>query len=823
MAKYRKRISIATVLLLAVVAANYAGAQTFDTIINVPPDVEPGVIDSNTQLNVFDGGVISNGSSAGFPGQTHVNMQVNVFGGLVGNHFSSREGSQVTISGGSVGDEFEAFSGSQVSITGGIVGNSFTALKDSHVTISGGMVGSHFGAQGSTVTISGGSLGGGLIAFEGSEVTISGGSFGDDFTAVAGSRVAISGGSMGDEFVTRDGSEMTITGGSFRLDGAEIDAVASSGQSAVVEIPSGALFTGVLADGIPFAFHSEDLSMTGNPGDQFASGTLRLSAVSLPMVGQTIVTGSADPVPQGIREGQTLLLDAGSVGPDHFNAGVGSTVEIQEGGVAGRNLESVGATVTISGGQVGRGFDAFRGSMVTISGGLVNDDFDAFEGSQVTITGGAFRLDGVVIDTVTSPGQIVAVDVPGGAVLSGVLADGTPFAFHPGDRDKFASGTLRLSAVALPALGPALITGSVDPIPQGIRQGQTLLLDAGAEAPDHFSAEVGSTVEVQEGGVMGDNFEAVGTRVTISGGEVGGGFDVLGGSEVTISGGEVERGMSAGGGSKVTLSGGSVGDNFGTNGELMISGGEVGRGFNALPGSRVTISGGSVGNGFGAFSFSEVTISGGSVGNGFGAFSFSKVMMSGGSVGRFSAALNSQLTISGGVVGDDFRALDRSEVTITGGKVGDSFEADAGSKVTITGGTIGADFAARRGGEVTISGGTIGDGFRANNGSTVNLVGLSFALDGEDFGDELTLGQPFTLHDRDVSLSGLLADGSQFNFELNSIFQSSEDFFSPGTTLTLRLVPEPGSAVVTLLGIVVLISPGAFRRQRHTGRRCGRS
>ena len=74
---------------------------------------------------------------------------------------------------------------------------------------------------------------------------------------------------------------------------------------------------------------------------------------------------------------------------DNFNAGLRSTVSVEEGGIVGDNLEAVGAEVTISGGSVGNGFQAWSGSQVTISGGSVGNGFHAWSGSQVTISGGS--------------------------------------------------------------------------------------------------------------------------------------------------------------------------------------------------------------------------------------------------------------------------------------------------------------------------------------------------------------------------------------------------------------------------------------------------
>ena len=153
-----------------------------------------------------------------------------------------------------------------------------------------------------------------------------------------------------------------------------------------------------------------------------------------------------------------------------------------------------------------------------------------------------------------------------------------------------------------------------------------------------------------------------------------------------------------------------------------------------------------------------------------------------------------------------------SEVNISGGEVGVGFDANFGSEVNISGGEVGADFDANSGSEVNISGGTVGDGFAADSGSEVNLLGSEFFLDGELL-DTLTFGDPFTISDRGVTLSGTLEDGSLFSFDLNSSFVGfEEDLFELGATLTVTVtvVPEPGS--LTLLGLGGLTT--MLRRRR---------
>ncbi|MFV2069551.1 MAG: hypothetical protein ACC645_21515 [Pirellulales bacterium] len=239
-----------------------------------------------------------------------------------------------------------------------------------------------------------------------------------------------------------------------------------------------------------------------------------------------------------------------------------------------------------------------------------------------------------------------------------------------------------------------------------------------------------------------------------------------------------------------------IGDNqsIGSATQLNLSdGGEIGELFDAGAADgtstnvEVNIFGGSVGDDFDAFNGSTVNISGGLVGDRLRASGGSVVNISGGSVGVFfDASSGSEVNISGGSVGDFFDARG-SEVNISGGSVGVFFDAFSGSVVNISGGSVGIFFDAFSGSEVNISGGLVGDFFRASGGSEVNLLGTQFVLDSIDITASLTLNVPFTINDRDVTLSGLLANGSPFSFDLNGTIVSGQEYFDPNATLSVTL------------------------------------
>ncbi|MEM0966190.1 MAG: PEP-CTERM sorting domain-containing protein [Verrucomicrobiota bacterium] len=245
----------------------------------------------------------------------------------------------------------------------------------------------------------------------------------------------------------------------------------------------------------------------------------------------------------------------------------------------------------------------------------------------------------------------------------------------------------------------------------------------------------------------------------------------------------------------------------------VADGGTVAADFVALSGSEVNITGGTVGNNFNAYAGTEINISGGTVGNDFDAFNGSLINISGGTVGdNFDAHPLSEVNISGGTVGSNLTVMAGSRVNISGGFVGAGLNALERSEVNISGGTVGSNFSALGGSVVNIFGGEIGDGFSALDDSQINLFGIVFLLDGVLL-DTMVPNEAFTITDRDATLSGFLADGSEFSFDLNSDFIFGEDFFGPAATLTATLIPEPSiyAAILGCLGFGMAL----MRRRRR--------
>ncbi|MCA9238859.1 MAG: hypothetical protein KDA37_01610, partial [Planctomycetales bacterium] len=192
-------------------------------------------------------------------------------------------------------------------------------------------------------------------------------------------------------------------------------------------------------------------------------------------------------------------------------------------------------------------------------------------------SGTDFRIDGEALHA-EDFNNVTPVDLPRGAVLSGVFSDGTPFAFTSDEGDYFAPGALRVSSNRY-LLSPASILlpfGDYVP-PRGLLPGQSLTLNPAQNVGDNFTAGWASDLTVA-GGSVGQNFEAVGTHVTLADGSIGEDMDVLFGSVLDITGGTIGDGLEAHRGSTVNIAGGTVQQILAKVGSTVnLSGGTHGR------------------------------------------------------------------------------------------------------------------------------------------------------------------------------------------------------------------------------------------------------
>jgi hypothetical protein len=181
-----------------------------------------------------------------------------------------------------------------------------------------------------------------------------------------------------------------------------------------------------------------------------------------------------------------------------------------------------------------------------------------------------------------------------------------------------------------------------------------------------------------------------------------------------------------------------------------------------------------------------VTVSDGAIGQSFTASS-STVEMTGGSIGAgFQATDNSRVQIAGGTLGS-LIVINGSRAELSGNmRLAGNSVINTGGVMSVSGGTVNG-YIQVVAGELNISGGAIEGPLQVGPDGAVNLLGRSFELNGVSL-DSLTLHEPFTIEDRNVVLSGVLADGSAFSFDLNSVSPTSGDYFDAMALLTVSLI-----------------------------------
>lgn len=256
-----------------------------------------------------------------------------------------------------------------------------------------------------------------------------------------------------------------------------------------------------------------------------------------------------------------------------------------------------------------------------------------------------------------------------------------------------------------------------------------------------------------------------------------------------VAGDVIDNNLTIADGSIINLNGGTIAsgttfsaDDFPNGVSLNVNQGVVGLGVQ-INNSTINIAGG------------EVALGASNLSEGVNNFS-NNVTITGGNVGGFFQLRgDSTLELSGGTL-ESFGILDSATATVTGGAF-----------TLVDNNTV-----------LNISGGEFNT-FRTFGTSTVNLLGTDFAIDGVAI-TEITPGIPFTIEDRNVTLSGTLSDGSTFSnfldsqtnqddldfgpFDSEAALQAVPGFASANSTINVTIVqsvPEPsGLALVAIAG-----------------------
>ncbi|MEM7683072.1 MAG: PEP-CTERM sorting domain-containing protein [Planctomycetota bacterium] len=158
----------AFILLVSWPAHGQSDPAGFNAVIDVTSGVSVGgSVGSDTQVNLFGGGLIEPGFEVGISGGSTTNIEVNVFGGVVGAGFEANQGATVNVLGGVINPDFLVRGGGAVNIQDGVIAGDVAAILNGQIEIAGGEFnGPVNGFVGSITNITGRSF-----AFDGQDVT----------------------------------------------------------------------------------------------------------------------------------------------------------------------------------------------------------------------------------------------------------------------------------------------------------------------------------------------------------------------------------------------------------------------------------------------------------------------------------------------------------------------------------------------------------------------------------------------------------------------------------------------------------------------------
>jgi len=596
-----------------------------DSVVNVSGGTANGSARQNSVLNVNGGTVdfsVGNSSVANITGGTvslgsgfgnGARPVINISGDAIVTSLED-QGSEVNISGGTFSDYTKGFT-SIVRISGG----TFTSLNGNGIELVGGdyklngidFTGSTLDNLSSEDVFTGTLQDGASFIFSPlagsrpSSLTLSSEGplpFIDTTPIVVNTATSLLGLREGQTLTLQDGGDLTnfrSVGGTLNQEGGNLGrtALASGG---VVNISGGSVgdaFTAFLGSEVNISggtigdrarFYDSTINITG--GTIGAAVVAERSTINI-SGGRIQEIGSATDIT--ISDGSVASISGGDVGRVRISSGSEvdfsggrSTFLFAEddsqltvtGGTAGVSARD-NSNVDISGGNISF-FSASSESNAVIRGGNFGD-FSAGSGSNVQLIGGEFKLNGSVFD-----GTNVSLENRTDFV-SGVLEDGSTFIF---ENTSGSISELSFSRVTLPTFDSSRVVDTAFPTgPSGLRDGQTLTLVDGGVLGDNFQA-IGGVVNVNGGSFAGDT-EIFDALFNLNEGQVEGVVMLYSDSKFNVFGGNINE-LIAGSGSEFNMFGGNINDiDAGFGSEINIRGGTI-SGLDAGFGSEINVHGG---------------------------------------------------------------------------------------------------------------------------------------------------------------------------------------------------------------------------------------
>lgn len=728
------------------------------SITNVTDAFELAVAGANRTLIVTEAGKLSDDFRAG-PGS-----EIEVNGGEIGTDFVG-VGTRVILNEGTIRRRLNAYDDTIVTVNGGFFSADARLHHNSTLIVNGGEAAGVHARNGSMINLEAG-----LIwdaqGFEGSVINVTGGQASQLDTRgvinVSGGAIdslsvnsssahaTLSGGRISDDIQTRDGARISVYGSDFRLNGNPIAGLNNIGDARRL-LTEGRLISGVLSDGTPFAFH----------GHQEEADVLRLVESEVVTSAPQTFNVPADPVPKGLRKGQSLVLEDGGELPDNFTA-IGASDLTVNGGSVGRNLELIETNTTVNGGHLVGPVDAFLGTEMVISGDATWSEIAVHNGARLTVKGASA---GNTIEAL--PGSNIHLE--SGAMQFPLRAEAASV--------EVAGG--KLPGLNLVEFSTATITGGEFTSATRIASGSELILTGGnlnelSFDEGHLTGTVakgqieggeiqrlvvhrGGNVEVIQSVVSESN--ALGGTILVQGGALGDGLSwrsglvELQGFDFRLDGVPIPGLEALGDSISFNYPAGSILTGVLSDGTpfnvidsdpyfpLSIVDGVLRLTQTDVPALPANVAVPSDEAPLGAVSGQTVLVeAGGALRNNFVAGSGSTVDIRAGIVGDNFEAIGSQVSISGGEVGQRLDVFQGANVTVSGGRIGQNFDIHSGGVLNLTGGELGHqgnalggtlnmtggvlqyEFSAGAGSQISINGGTVERGFRAESGSTINVM-----------------------------------------------------------------------------------------------------
>lgn len=311
------------------------------------------------------------------------------------------------------------------------------SIYESTITVSGGNMTAAVESYNTTWNITGGVLDvqRGFYINESS-------SYGDSFT-LAGGRISLL-------YAIIDPLRFEIIGNEFAFNGNPTTSIPTEAYPyGVFKRGNGSrgVFTATLADGSVLIFADVPGVDFLGPTPSAPDSTFILTPVELPPADLTPITLDSGEGPPGLRAGQHLTLTGSAYLGLHVGL-VDATLRLIDGGSAQRGLECARSRIEIDGGSIGDHFHAFMGSEVTLTrgsiganaifsmstlnwhGGTIGQSLRLYS-NTLNIRGRDFAVSGVPIAGLV-PGEPMVMS-PFSGILTGTLADGSPFTLNPYD------------------------------------------------------------------------------------------------------------------------------------------------------------------------------------------------------------------------------------------------------------------------------------------------------------------------------------------------------------------------------------------------------